>query len=150
MGAIDRFKAAIVRRFSTSDPAYPTEITGPPSYSGEEVTHSSSLALSAVWGCVNLIAGTTATLPCMVYRPNGDGQREVARGHPLYRVLHDSPNFDQTAVDFWEWMAASLELYGMTARISTRLPLISGSGWRRRLSFTATLMPGLQKMTRGR
>ncbi len=112
MGVIDRFKAAIVRSFSTSDPVYPTEITGPPSYSGEAVSQNSALALSAVWGCVNLIAGTTATLPCMVYRPDGDGQREIARGHPLFRVLHDSPNFDQTAVDFWEWMAASLELYG--------------------------------------
>lgn len=112
MGVMDRFKAAIVRRFSTSDAAYPTEITGPPSYSGEEVSQNSALALSAVWGCVNLIAGTTATLPCMVYRPNAEGQRDVARDHPLYRVLHDSPNFDQTAVDFWEWMAASLELYG--------------------------------------
>lgn len=112
MGVVDRVKAAIVRRFSASDATYPTEITGPPSYSGEEVSQNSALALSAVWGCVNLIAGTTATLPCMVYRPNSDGQREVARDHPLYRVLHDSPNFDQTAVDFWEWVAASLELYG--------------------------------------
>src|SRR3546814_4921125 len=32
--------------------------------------------------------------------------------HPLYRVLHDSPNADQTAVDFWEFICACLEMHG--------------------------------------
>jgi HK97 family phage portal protein len=27
-------------------------------------------------------------------------------------VLHDSPNFDQTAIDFWEFICVSLELWG--------------------------------------
>jgi len=109
---IRRLKSAFVRRFNISDPTYPSEVVGSYSASGEAVTQSSALALSAVWACVNLIAGTTATLPFMVYRENTEGQRVPARDHPLYRVLHDSPNFDQTAVDFWEWISASLELYG--------------------------------------
>ncbi|MBP0438430.1 phage portal protein [Tianweitania sediminis] len=71
-----------------------------------------AVGLSATWSCVRLIAGTIASLPLMVYRTNADGIREVARDHPLYFVLHDSPNYDQTAVDFWEVMAASIELYG--------------------------------------
>lgn len=112
MGFLSRVKAAMVRSFSTSDANYPPELTGAQSYSGEAVTATSALALSAVWGCVNLIAGTTATLPFMVYQSGADGQRTVARTHPLFRLLHDSPNFDQTAVDFWEWIATSLELYG--------------------------------------
>lgn len=112
MGFWSRVKAAVVRSFRTSDSTYPSEFMGNPSYAGEEVSHSSALALSAVWACVNLIAGTTSTLPCLVYRKNPDGQKELADDHSLYRVLHDSPNFDQTAVDFWEWMSISLELYG--------------------------------------
>ena len=72
---------------------------------------SSPTGLSATWACVNLIAGTIGSLPLMVYR-TVDGVRTVARGHPLYFVLHDSPNFDQTALDFWEYMAAGLELQG--------------------------------------
>src|SRR5207237_7513630 len=36
----------------------------------------------------------------------------VANDHPLYRVLHDSPNADQTALDFWEFVCACLELHG--------------------------------------
>lgn len=73
---------------------------------------SAAVGLSATWACVQLIAGTIASLPLMVYRTDANGIRTVARDHPLYFVLHDSPNFDQTAVDFWEVMAASVELYG--------------------------------------
>jgi HK97 family phage portal protein len=79
---------------------------------GELVNGENVLGLSAVWACVNLIAGTIASLPLMVYRTNADGSREVAKDHPLYRTLHDSPNYDQTAVDFWEFISASLELWG--------------------------------------
>ena len=79
---------------------------------GEAVTDSSVLSLSAAWACVNLLCGTIASLPLMVYRRDSKGNRELHREHPLYRLLHDSPNFDQTAVDFWEFISASLELRG--------------------------------------
>lgn len=85
---------------------------GSESHAGEGVNAQSVLGLSAAWACVNLLAGTIASLPLMVYRTKADGTREVARDLPLYRLLHDSPNFDQTAVDFWEFIAASLELWG--------------------------------------
>ncbi len=73
---------------------------------------SAAVGLSATWACVQLIAGTIASLPLMVYRTDSRGIRTVARDHPLYFVLHDSPNYDQTAVDFWEFMAAAVELQG--------------------------------------
>jgi HK97 family phage portal protein len=80
--------------------------------SGEAVTDRSVLGISAAWACVNLLAGTIASLPLMVYRTGSNGERVLARQHPLFRLLHDSPNFDQTAVDFWEFVCASLELQG--------------------------------------
>ena len=82
------------------------------SYAGVAVSEGSVLALSAAWACVNLLAGTIASLPLMVYRTDARGNRVVAKDHPLYRVLHDSPNADQTAMDFWEGGNASLELKG--------------------------------------
>lgn len=86
---------------------------------GELVSGATALTLSAVWACVNLVAGTGASLPLMVYRTARDGSRDVDKEHPLYRVLHDSPNFDQTAVDFWEYVFASVELWGNAyARVS--------------------------------
>jgi HK97 family phage portal protein len=70
------------------------------------------LNLSAAWACVNLLAGTIASLPLMVYRTDKEGRRTVAADHSLYRVLHDSPNADQTALDFWEFVCACLEMQG--------------------------------------
>lgn len=70
------------------------------------------LGLAAAWACVNLLAGTIASLPLMVYRTDMQGRRTVAGDHPLYRVLHDSPNADQTALDFWEFVCACLEMHG--------------------------------------
>lgn len=79
---------------------------------GEVVTSESVLGLSAVWACVNLLSGTIASLPLMVYQRDRGGERVVAKDHPLYRVLHDSPNYDQTSVDFWEYACAAIELWG--------------------------------------
>jgi HK97 family phage portal protein len=75
-------------------------------------TERGALGLSATWACVNLLAGTIASLPLLVYRTGSDGQRAVARDHPLYYRLHDSPNADQTALDFWEFVQACIELKG--------------------------------------
>ena len=95
------------------------------SYSGVSVNEGSVLALSAAWACVNLLAGTIASLPIMVYRTDAAGNRTPAKDHPLYRVLHDSPNADQTAMDFWEGGNAALELRGdlhaYIGRMGTRI-----------------------------
>lgn len=79
---------------------------------GVRVTADSSMSLSAVWGCVNLISGTISSLPLQVYRGGVDGGRVIMRDHGLYHVLHDSPNADQTALDFWDFMSMSIELWG--------------------------------------
>jgi HK97 family phage portal protein len=109
--AIDKIKSAIVRRLTVREPDgwYADNQRGD---AGEVVVEETAYSLSAVWACVNLLAGTIASLPLMVYRTDRDGKRTVARDHRLYRVLHDSPNYDQTAVDFWEFVSASLELWG--------------------------------------
>lgn len=78
---------------------------------GQMATSAAALGLSATWACVNLLAGTIASLPVMIYR-TVNGVRDLAKDHPLYRMLHDSPNADQTALDFWEFMQASIELHG--------------------------------------
>lgn len=81
----------------------------------KDISHAAgkgAMGLSATWACVNLLAGTISSLPLMVYRDRGNGIKEVAKDHPLYWLLHDSPNYDQTAVDFLEYMAASIELHG--------------------------------------
>ena len=81
-------------------------------FSDAVVNETSVLAQSAAWACANLLAGTVGSLPLVVYRTDAAGNRSVARDHPLYRLLHDSPNYDDTALDFWERGQLSLELTG--------------------------------------
>jgi HK97 family phage portal protein len=70
--------------------------------SGKDVTLRSALQLSAAWSCVRLLSETIGTLPLGVYRRAADGSKQPDTSHPLYALLHDSPNADQTAAEFWE------------------------------------------------
>lgn len=71
-----------------------------------------AMQIATVWACIRLISETISTLPMLVYRTEADGGRRVAKDHPLYELLHDSPHFDFTAVEFWEGIAASLCVAG--------------------------------------
>lgn len=71
-----------------------------------------AMQLSVIFAGVRLVAQTVATLPLIVYRRKNGGGREVAYDHPLYALLHDSPNADQTAVEFWEEVITSIALRG--------------------------------------
>ncbi|WP_408585929.1 phage portal protein [Novosphingobium sp.] len=79
---------------------------------GIDVTDQAAMQLSAFWACVRLIASTIGSLPLPVYQNGRDGLRSEARDTDLYRVLHDSPNADQTPVDYWEFVAISMMLRG--------------------------------------
>jgi len=104
-------KAEVVRQLSltNTDGWYPVGAVG---FSNEPVTWRGTLSLSTAWACVNLLAGTIASLQFLVYRNGASGIAEEYGEHPLFRLLHDSPNADQTAVDFWEFVCVSLELWG--------------------------------------
>lgn len=84
---------------------------GQQSVSGELVTETTALRLSAVWGCVRLIAGAIATLPLNLYEKKGTGRR-LATDHPLFPLLKMQPNADMTAVQFWEAFIVSMLLPG--------------------------------------
>jgi hypothetical protein len=59
------------------------------------------MQLSAVWGCVWLLANCIASLPLFVYRDLGNGQRVLARDDQLYNLLHTAPNGRMTPAEFW-------------------------------------------------
>ncbi len=77
--------------------------------SGEVVNYDRAMQLDAVWACVNLIANAVKTLPCNVYGADGT---IIDSNNPLYELLHDMPNLDDTASDFWGMCAVCLCLDG--------------------------------------
>jgi HK97 family phage portal protein len=76
------------------------------------VTVDTAMQVSTVWACVSLLVETIASLPVMVYRVDGSGNREVARQTRLYKILHDTPNKRQTSQEFWEQMMLNYFLRG--------------------------------------
>ncbi len=77
--------------------------------SGEKVTIETALQLDAVWACVNLIRSSVIMLPCLVYKADGV---TIDKSSELYDLLHDMPNMDDTAADFWSMAALCLCLDG--------------------------------------
>ena len=112
MGLMDKALALVgLQRKGVGFWANGVEVGGA-GYAGEIVSGSSAFALSAVWGCANLISGTISSLPFEVHRRAGNGMTGVDAAHPLHSVIYDSPNYDQTALDFWDYICLSLEMWG--------------------------------------
>lgn len=84
---------------------FATRNTGP-------VNDKTAQGVSAVYACVAAISETVGSLPLVLYRRLDDDDRERAKDHPLYRVLHDQANEQQTALEFREWMQACVLLRG--------------------------------------
>ncbi len=86
--------------------------TDPPAAAGVTVNEYTALNYSAVWAAVQRISGDVGSLPLVLYRRTGNGGKEPMREHPLYRLLHDQPNPEMTAVVFRETLQAHLLTWG--------------------------------------
>lgn len=82
------------------------------SAAGKTVTPYSALQLSTAWACVRLLSETIGTLPAEMFQKSATGAPSLAPNHALYGLLHDSPNADMSAAEFWEAIAACLCLWG--------------------------------------
>lgn len=97
------FGRSRLEKGQTSDP-----FIGTSTASGNAINADTALKLSAVWACVRLRSQVIGSLPLHLY----GSDKKTANNHPIYRLLHDSPNADMTACEFWEAMVASLDLWG--------------------------------------
>lgn len=85
---------------------------GGDTWAGKSVHVDSALQVATFWACVRLLSQTIGTLPFGLYQKTQAGGRDPLPKHPLYVVLHDQPNADQTAAEFWEGITASLCIWG--------------------------------------
>ena len=63
---------------------------------------------STVQACVSTLAESVAQLPCELYKRKADGSREKATDHPLYDIIHNTPNNWMTAFEYHEFKQTSL------------------------------------------
>lgn len=87
------------------------QANGGPSHAGKRVTGDTALQVSAVWSCVRRTAEVISTLPLHLYERGADGAKRRIEDE-IIEILSVSPNRDQTAVEFWEGMAAHMVLRG--------------------------------------
>ena len=80
--------------------------------SGKTVNATTAMQMTAVYSCVRILSEAVAGLPLHLYRYNDSGGKEKALDHPLYRLLHDSPNEEMTSFIFRETLMGHLLLYG--------------------------------------
>lgn len=110
MSWLDNVPFMTRRKIKLTDPASTARIDS--SWSGHSVTSDTTLQRSAAWACVRLNARTIGSLPIKVYERTTDGSRREARTHPLSVLLRESPNAEQTPMEFWEGEVTALNLRG--------------------------------------
>lgn len=99
----------------------PNSISGPGAFDSPDgafdtVSAETALRLSAVWACMNIRAETIGAMPLHLR----DGNKKVLKRHPLYNILHRSPNADMTAAEFWSLATAHVDMKGNFVSIIER------------------------------
>jgi HK97 family phage portal protein len=80
--------------------------------SGVKVDAETALRSTVVLACIRVLSTSVAGLPLHLYRRLPGGGKEVAREHPLYRLLHTQPNSWQTSFEWREQMMLHLLSHG--------------------------------------
>jgi HK97 family phage portal protein len=80
--------------------------------SGVKVDAETALRSTVVLACIRVLSTSVAGLPLHLYRRLPGGGKEVAREHPLYRILHTQPNSWQTSFEWREQMMLHLLSHG--------------------------------------
>lgn len=113
------------------------------SAAGKAITIDTVLQLSTAWSCIRLLSETIGTLPLGLFERDGDAKKP-ANDDPLYELLHNSPNADQTAAEFWEGAVACLCGWGNAYAEKSRTGPAAGN----RVTALTPLKPDLMTVTR--
>jgi HK97 family phage portal protein len=87
---IDRAFAALVEQAATK--------------AGVRVTVNSVFGIAAAFACLRVLSEGFAQVPLKLYRETEKGTKEVAKKHPLHRLLSRRPNDWQTSFEWRETM----------------------------------------------
>jgi HK97 family phage portal protein len=82
------------------------------SASGMRVSPDSAKRIATVLACVGVIGRNLGMMPCKIYTEAPDGSKRLVDHHPLYDLLYQRPNSQQTAFEFKQMMQGHVELRG--------------------------------------
>jgi HK97 family phage portal protein len=85
---------------------------GTETWAGTRVDEATALTFAAVFACVTILSETVGSLPLILYRRLPNGGKERAIDHPLFPLIHSSPNPEMTGIEFREFQMQSLSLWG--------------------------------------
>lgn len=102
-----RLQAAVLALMGMDWRTFDSHVPAGTDTAGQNITPNSVMTLSAAWACTRIIAESIGTLPLQLYERTDSGRR-LATEHPLYRILHFSPNAESTASTYWEAKSAAL------------------------------------------
>lgn len=126
-----RDEVAKERRLSLQDGAGWSSYFGRASSSGKVVNQASALQVAAVWACIKITAQAVSSLPLAMYEKRDGGSREKIDDQ-LAEVLTDSPNRDQTPLEFWEgqvaWLLAGGNAFAEQNMVGRRLTSLQPLG----------------------
>ncbi|WP_320188877.1 phage portal protein (plasmid) [Agrobacterium rosae] len=98
---------------------------GTNNHAGKSVTINTAMQLATVWSCIRLTAQAVSCLPLAIYEKRGNDRVKVDADDDLVDVLCESPNADQTPLEFWEtkvaWMMATGNAYSEKVEIGSRV-----------------------------
>lgn len=78
---------------------------------GECVNQKTTLGLATAWACIRLKSDVVGSMGMGVYE-KADSGRKSRPDHWLYDLVHEEPNRDQTAAEFWSGQVAAMDLWG--------------------------------------
>jgi HK97 family phage portal protein len=114
---INAIKSFFTRALSLSggnlrDPRLNELFGGASTDSGVSITPETALTYSAVYQAVRCISEAVSSLPLNLYERQPGGGKSKASAHPLYSILHDSPNPEMSSLQWRECSMAHLLLWG--------------------------------------
>lgn len=83
-----------------------------PTYSGANVSGEKALSVPAVFHAVRLISEQCGSLPCKLWRDDGDKGKQEAKSHPAYKIVHRRAIEWASARDFREILTADALIHG--------------------------------------
>ena len=112
MALIDWLTFRFKSKVSVGSPLQNSQVfTGTYSDTGQNITPQISLTCSTVHSCVQAISTEIAKLPWSVFS-HANGTRQIARDHPVHKLICHSPNEECSALVWRELMLMSACLTG--------------------------------------